>query len=323
MIKRRDLLFASAAMLIVPRLAQAQKKIPIIGVLGNASVRPSPFLTGVTTALRDRGFVVGRDFAIDDRTTLEGYSGYDESIAALIQANVDVILTNGATASVAAAKATKRIPIVMIVGIDPVAAGIVGSLSRPGGNVTGVYTLAATLNAKRVELLKELRPTLSSFGLLLAPNVGNVAYRRDCEAAASALGLRLHVSEARSADEIESAIEGLVKQGVEALFISPATMLAAQNKRVIDAVANSRLPAVYSTESYADAGGLMVYAPSVVKNRVRAAGYVERILKGARPGDLPVDQSSDVDLLVNLRTAKALGIKVPQSIIVRADRVIE
>ena len=133
----------------------------------------------------------------------------------------------------------------------------------------------------------------------------------------------MHVSEARSADEIESAIEGLVKQSVEALFISPATMLAAQNKRVIDAVAKSRLPAVYSTESYADAGGLMVYAPSVAKNRVRAAGYVERILKGARPAELPIDQSSDVDLIVNLRTAKALGIKVPQSIIVRADRVIE
>jgi len=320
--KRRDFVIC-AAVLALPRVSRAQRKTPVIGLLGNDSVKPSPFATGLVDVLRDRGWVAGRDFQVEDRVTLEGYGDYAQSMTELIRAKVDIIVANGATATVAAAKATKQIPIVMSVGVDPVASGLVASLSRPGGNVTGVYTLASALNAKRMELLKEANPGLSSVGVLLAFNVGNPAYRLDAEEAARKLNVQLHFSEARTPEDIDDAIAELAKMRVGAFFIAPGTMLLTRSTRVVGAVAKHRIPAVYSGARYADAGGLLVYYPSRGKNLARVAGYVDRILKGARPGELAVEQSSDVELAVNLKTAKALGIEIPQSILVRADRVIE
>jgi putative ABC transport system substrate-binding protein len=321
--KRRDFVLVGAATLVLSRVAHAQKKVPVIGLLWNDSVKPSPFAAALLDALREKGWIAGRDFRVEDRVSLEGYSGYAEDAAELVRAKVDVIVALGSTAVFAAAKATKQIPIVMNAGVDPVASGLVASLSRPGGNLTGVVNTTIALNAKRIQLLKELIPGLSSFGVVLTPNVGNPIYVRDSEAAARALNLQVHFAQARTLEDVDGAISELAKARVGALYVPPSSMLQAKSARVVAAVAKHQLPAVYGSERYIDAGALMIYGASTKKALVRAAGYVDRILKGARPGELAIEQVSEMELVVNLKTAKALGIKVPPSILVRADRVIE
>jgi putative ABC transport system substrate-binding protein len=323
---RRALLAAlAAAGLVVPvrGLTQA-RKTPVIGLLWNDSVKPSPYVAIFVAAMRDRGYVLSRDFRIEDRVTLEGYSGYAESAADLVRAKVDVVVVNGATGVVAAAKATNEIPIVMIIGSDPVAAGLVRSLGRPGGNLTGVVTLTAGLNAKRIELLKELNPRLSTVGVLFASNAANPANVRESQAAAHALNLQLHFKQVSVPEDIEGAVAELAKMRVGALYIGPSTMLSSYSARVVEIVAKHRIPAVFGAERSADDGALLTYAGGTKKAFVRAASYVERILKGARAGDLAIEQAGDlVEMTVNLKTARALGIKIPQSILVRADQVIE
>jgi putative ABC transport system substrate-binding protein len=321
--RRREFIWVTATALVLPGAVKAQKNTPVIGLLWTDSVRPSPYVAFLLDGLREKGWIAGRDFRIEDRVTVEGYGGYPESMAALLRAKVDVIVAYGSTAVSAAAKATKEIPIVMLVGVDPVSTGLVPSLSRPGGNLTGVATMATALNAKRIELLKELSPGVSSIGVVLAPNVGNPIYRRESETAARALGVDMHFGEARKAEEVGSVIAELAKVRVGALYIAPGSVLQARSAYVADVVATHRLPAVYGQERYVDAGGLMVYTASAKKAFMRAAGYVDRILKGARAGDLAIEQASDAELIVNLKTARTLGITVPPTILVRADRVIE
>jgi putative ABC transport system substrate-binding protein len=292
-------------------------------LLWNDSVKPSPFVAVLLGALREKGWVVGTNLRVEDRITLEGYGGYTESLTELIKANVDLIVAFGSTAVFAAAKATKEIPIVMHIGVDPVEAGLVSSLSRPGGNLTGVATQSTGLNSKRLQLLKELNPALASVGVVLAPNVGNSVYRRDSEAAARALNLRVRFGEARSPEDLDAVLAGLAKAGVGAFYVTPSSMLQAHSARVVEAIGKHRLPAVYGAERYVSAGGLMIYSASANKAFVRTAGYVDRILRGARAGELPIEQATDLDLTVNLRSAKTLGLTVPPSILVRADRVIE
>jgi putative ABC transport system substrate-binding protein len=321
--RRRDFVLVSAAMPLVPAAVRAQAKIPVIGLLWIDARKPSPYVAVLMDALRDRGWIAGRDFRVEDRVTLEGYGAYSDAVAELIRAKVDLIVSFGTTGSTVAAKATKDIPIVMIVGTDPVAAKLVPSLSRPGGNVTGVATMASALNRKRVELLKALMPGLNRIGVVLAPNVGNPISRRETEEAARALKLDVEFANAQSADDVDHAVAELVKAKVGALYVGPASVFQARAAHIVDVVAKHRLPAVYGQERYVDAGGLLVYTASTTKAFIRAAGYVDRILKGARPGELAVDQASDAELVVNLKTARALAIQVPQTLLVRADRVIE
>jgi putative ABC transport system substrate-binding protein len=321
--RRRDFVLASVATLALSRLAHAQGKVPVVGLLWNDSVKPSPHVGVLLEALREKGWIVDRNFRVEDRVSLEGYTGYAENAAALVQAKVDVIVAFGSTSVFAAAKATKEIPIVMSLGVDPVANGLAASLARPGGNLTGVVNTSTGLNAKRIELLKELNPTLSSFGVVLAPNVAKSANMRDSEAAARALKLQVHFGQANKPEDLDAVVAELAKRRVGALYIAGSTMLQAQSAHVVEVIAKHRLPAVYISERYVDAGGLMIYGSSARKSYVRAASYVDRILKGARPAEMAIEQVSEVELTVNLRTAKALGIKVPQSILVRADRVIE
>jgi putative tryptophan/tyrosine transport system substrate-binding protein len=319
---RRRAFFAAAALLL-PGRAAAQRKTPVIGLLWNDSVKPSPYVAILIAALREKGYVVPLDVRIEDRVGLEGYSGYAEGIADLVRAKVDVIVTNGTTALQAAAKATKDIPIVMLTGSDPVALGFVASLARPGGNITGVAVMTVGLAAKRIELLKELLPRLSRVGLLLAPNVANPVNLRESEAAARSLSMQIEPMEVRTANEIESRIAELVKSGVGGISVSAATLLSSHSGRVVAAIAKHRLPAVYSNERYAEAGGLMTYASSVNRAFMRAAGYVDRILKGARPGELAIEQQQEFELAINMKTAQALGLKIPQALLVRAERVIQ
>lgn len=314
---------AGAAALMIPSFARAQNRTPVIGLLWNDSVKPSPSVAVLLDALRERGWVAGRDFRVEDRVSLEGYGRYAEDAAELVRAEVDVIVAFGSTSVFAAAKATKKIPVVMIVGVDPMASGLVRSLSSPGGNVTGVLNTTLALNAKRIELLKELVPGLSSFGVVLASNVGNPTNVRDSEAAARALNMQVHFAQARGPDDIDAAISELAKARVGALYVAPSSMLQARSARVVEAVAKHGLPAVYGAEQYIDAGALMIYGGNFKKTVVRVASYVDRILKGARPSELAIEQISAMELVVNLRTARKLGITVPPSILVRADRVIE
>ena len=321
--RRREFLMAGAAALVIPGFARAQNRTPVIGLLWNDSVKPSPSVAVLLDALRERGWVAGRDFRVEDRVSLEGYGRYAEDAAELVRAEVDVIVAFGSTSVFAAAKATKKIPVVMIVGVDPVASGLVRSLSSPGGNVTGVLNTTLALNAKRIELLKELVPGLSSFGVVLASNVGNPINVRDSETAARALNMQVHFAQARGPDDIDAAISELAKARVGALYVAPSSMLQARSARVVEAVAKHGLPAVYGAEQYIDAGALMIYGGNFKKTVVRVASYVDRILKGAPPGELAIEQISAMELVVNLKTARKLGITIPPSILVRADRVIE
>jgi putative ABC transport system substrate-binding protein len=322
--RRRDFVLGGTAMLAVPGIAKAQKKPAVIGLLWNDSVKPSPFAKILLDALQQKGWVAGRDFRVEDRVTLEGYGGYAESLEQLLLAKVDLIVTSGATATKAAAQATKEIPIVMRIGGDPVASGFVASLSRPGGNVTGITTVQVGLNAKRLELLKELVPGASRVALLLQAGAASSPLNiRESEQAAKSLNLQLQVAELRSLDDIESVLGQLRKSGADAVYVPGSTMLAAHGERVVAAMTKHRLPAVYANDRFVDAGGLTVYSASTGKSFARLATYVDRVLKGARPADLAIEQASDVELIVNLKAAKSLGIAVPRMILVRADRVIE
>ena len=321
--KRREFIAAGGGLLALPLAARAQK-VPVVGLLWNDAVKPSPYAAVLTGALRARGYVEGKNLRIEDRVALEGYGPMAENAAALLRARVDLIVTFGGTATVAAANATKEIPIVMIMGADPVARGLAASLSRPGGNVTGVTTRTGSLIGKGIELLRELTPGLSRVGVLLSSGADTYSLNvREAEAAARVLKLELHIGGVSAPGEIEGALAMLAKSQVGAVFVVGGTLLASHSERVVAAIARRRIPAAYTSERFSEAGGLMVYAPSVKKAFVRAAGYVDRILKGARPAEMPIEQSSDLELVINLKTAKALGIRIPQPILQRADRAIE
>jgi putative ABC transport system substrate-binding protein len=323
-VRRRDFVALAGTLLAWPSAARAQPKVHVVGLLWNDSVKPSPYIATLVAALRERGYVTGRNLRIEDRVVLEGYTPMAENAAALVRAKADVIVTYGITATTAAAKATREIPIVAITGADPVARGLAASLSRPGGNVTGVSTLSSGLTRKRVELLKQLVPRLSRIGLLIAPgNIASTFTISETDAAAKALKLQVHVANVNTPEEIEGAVASLAKAKVGAMYVSAATFLAAHSERLVAAVAKHRIPAMYGVERYIAPGGLMVYSPSVRKAFVRIAGYVDRVLKGARPSEMPIEQTDDIELVINLKTARALGIVIPQAILQRADRAIE
>lgn len=312
-------------MWVLPQGACAQPKVPVIGLLWNDSVRPSPFVATLLGALGERGYAVGRDLRIEDRVSLEGYGGYAEGLADLVRSKVDLIVTYGATATHAAAKATRDIPIVMVIGTDPVADGLAASFARPGRNLTGVHTLGGDtrLIQKRLELLKELAPDQKRIGVMLARNVGNPTVMGETKAAARTLNLDVRFAEAGSPGEIEDRLAELIRSGSGAIYVTASTMLASRAQQIVEAIARHRVPAIYSTERYVDAGGVMTYSASIRKAFVRAGVYVERILKGAHPGELAIEQVSDVELVLNMKTANTLGLKFPQSILMRADRVIQ
>jgi putative ABC transport system substrate-binding protein len=297
--------------------------VPIVGLLWNDSIKPSPYVFILTEALRVKGYVVGRNLRFDDAVALEGYSPMAENAKRLVQTKADVIVTIGATATLAAAKATREIPVVMVMGADPVALGLAKSVARPGANVTGVWAIQTGLNAKRVELLKQLMPRLSRVGVLYAPSGAVQLSFDEIEATARTLKIETVKAEARKPDDIEPAIATLAKSRPGAIFVLGSTALAARSERVVAAMAKHRMAAVYSNERYVEAGGLMIYSASTRKALQGASRYVDRILNGARPEEMPIEQSTDVDLVINLKTARALGITIPQSILQRADRAID
>ena len=320
---RRDFLAFSAMALAVPVAARAQPKSPTIGILSVDTAKPSPWLQFLLGGLREKGYAIDRNLTIDDRTVAH-YGGLAEQAASLARANVAVIAALGATATLAAAKATKSIPIVMVAGIDAVAAGLAATLSHPGGNVTGVDLFASALQGKRLELLKELVPPLRRVGVLAASDAADSASRlKETEAAARSLKLFTHVVELRAADKLDEAFAELARSKIEALVVFPGRVMSTNSARIADLAAQRRLPAVSPHHEFVEAGGLASYGVNYRDAFVTAAAYVDRILKGAKPGDLPIAQPTKFELAINLKTAKTLGLKIPQSVLVRADRVIQ
>ena len=306
--------------LVAPLAAEAQAaKIPRIGILWPFSPsRLEPFKQG----LRELGYVEGQNIAIEVRGEEGRFKQLPELAAELVRLNVDVIVTSSPPAVRAVKQATSTIPIVMAAVGDAVDYGFVNSLARPGGNITGSSWLNTELSAKRLELLKEAFPKVSRVAVLWDPAVGATALRAT-EVAARSLAVQLQVLEVRDPKDFESAFGAGKKERAGALFVMASPMLPVHRKPLVELAARNRLPAMYDRREYVEAGGLMAYGPSFPDLIRRAATFVDKILKGAKPADLPVEQPTRFELVINLKTAKALGLTIPQSILIRADQVIQ
>ncbi len=309
--------------LAAPLAADAQQAVRAyrIGVLGND---PWPALEGLRQGLRELGYIEGQNLHFEYRW-VEGRSDRFPALAAdLVRLKVDAIVTWGTPGTSAAKQATTTIPIIMAATGDPVGAGLISSLARPGGNITGQSSLAAELEAKRLELLKELLPSLSRVGVLFnAANPYTVPAVKHARLAAQVLGLKLDLVDVRTADDLDSALLTLTRLRPDAALVMAEPFLVSRRARITEFMAKSQFPAAYSQREYVETGGLIAYATNYYELFRRAATFVDKILKGAKPADLPVEQPTKFELVINLKTARALGLTIPQSLLIRADKVIE
>jgi putative ABC transport system substrate-binding protein len=322
--RRAFLACVAAGLALTPAPARGQRRTNVsrVGVLSPFDASDDAFLQVFRQGLRELGHIEGQNLTIEYRAA-DGATGRLLDLAAdLARLRVDLITTTGPAGVQAAKQATKTIPIVMAGVDDAVDQGFVASLSRPGGNITGASWLNGELSAKRLELLKEAIPSLSRVALLREA-AGGAASLRATDRAARSLKISLRVMEIRQADELESAFGAIVGERVGALIVHQGPMLAAHQRQVLQLAASSRLPAMFSDGRLVEAGGLMSYGPRLVDLYREAAGYADRILRGARPADLPVAQPTRFELYVNMRTARTLGLGFPTAILVRADRLIQ
>ena len=309
--------------------AQQPKKVPRIGYLSTSdAATESTLLEAIRLALRDLGYVEGQNIAIEYRYAEGKRDRFPELAAELVRLKVDIIVVVGGEVPIRAAKnATKTIPIVMVGrGADPVEAGLVESLARPGGNVTGITNLTVDLGGKRLELLKEAVPKVARIAVLYDPAVpGNVLEVKEVlPLAARALGLTLQPWEIRTADDFDRVFAALNKQRPDGLYVTPAGSLMRTNvKRIADFASKSRLPSMYGNRVFVEAGGLMSYGADQTDSYRRVAYFVDRILKGAKPADLPVEQPTKFEFVINLKTAKQIGLTIPPEVLARANRLIK
>jgi ABC-type uncharacterized transport system substrate-binding protein len=322
----RAALAAALALLAAPFAADAQQRaMPVIGFLSPASPGPfAPFVAAFHRGLNETGYVEGQNVAIEYRWA-EGRIDRLLALATdLVGRKVDVILAGGPPAARAAKNATSTIPIVFHSGSDPVAEGLVASLSRPGGNLTGVSFLTVDVMAKRFELLSELVPRAKAIALLVNPNDPNTKRMiRDVQEAARAKGVQLHVLKAGTEGEIATAFASLVQLRAGALVVPTDPFFNSQREQLVALAARHAVPAIYSLWEFAASGGLISYGASLTAVYRQDGIYVGKILKGAKPADLPVQQPTIFDLVINLKTARALGLTIPPSVLLRADQVIE
>jgi putative ABC transport system substrate-binding protein len=324
--KRRRLLIAAGALatMRLPVLAQNPVAMPRIGLLWIESSDDANLVSALRDGLSTQGFSDGKNIQIEKQFLVDRYDRLAASAESLVKSKVDVLVSYGATAALAASKATSTIPIVVLTGSDPVKLGLVASLSKPGGNATGVTFLSGELHGKRLEILRAVVPGIRRVGVVFNPDSATeVKSFQDWEASARALNLEAQRVEIRLQSDIDRVIADLPRQRLDALSVAASTMFVANRKQIVAAITKIRLPAIYASVEDADAGGLVSYGPDVRDGFRRAAGYVAKILKGAKPADLPFEQAAKFHLAVNLKTAKDLGIVVPQSILLRADKVIE
>jgi len=309
-----------------PARAQQPKKIQRIGYLSNTDpAGESDSAEAIRLALRERGYIEGQNITIEYRYGEGKLDRLPELAAELVRLKVEIILVSGAIAVRAAKNATKTIPIVMMgTGADPVEAGLIESLARPGGNVTGITNLDRQLSGKRLELLKEAVPKLTRVAVFYNPVApgGALMVKEDLPAAARALKLTIQPCEVRTADDFERAFAAL-KQRPDGLYLTGGALSFGNQKRTIDFALKSRLPSLYSTREAVEAGGLIYYGADQAESYRRVANFVDRILKGAKPEDLPVEQPMRFELVVNLKTAKQIGLTIDPNLLARANKLIK
>jgi len=325
--KKRITMLALCAMLFalcVPVEAQQPAKVPRIGYL-NTSYFNAPRAKAFREGLRDLGYIEGKNIIIEWRYADGNLDRLPELAAELVRLKVDVIVTGGSTATHPAKQATVAIPIVMTQDSDPVGNGFVASLARPGGNITGLSNFAPELSGKRLELLKEIVLTLSRvavFGDATVP--GNAQMVKEVQLAAVAFGVKLQYVEMRVSRDIETAFRAAARGRADAILLLVRGPVALPQRRAVaELAAKIRLPTIYSGREYVEAGGLMSYGVSLDDLDRRAAVYVDKILKGAKPADLPVEQPTKFELVINLKAAKQIGLTIPPNVLARADRVIK
>jgi len=326
--RRRDFVAMLCGAAALPLAARAQQTANVrrVGWLSPGSrASDENFLASFRDGLRDLGWVVGQNVAIEPRWAEGRFERLPDLAAELVQLKVDVIIANVTQASLAAKRSTRTIPIVMVGVGDPLGSGLVDSLARPGGNVTGPSSMLAEASAKQLALLKETVPNASPVAVLRNPAnpVWQASALRETQAAAQALGLRLQLLEASGPDELEDAFAAMTRERAGALFVPADIIFVRHARRMAELAAAHRLPGMFGFKEHVEAGGLMSYAASFAVMFRHAATFADKILRGANPADLPVEQPTKFELVINLKTAKALGLAVPQSVLLRADEVIQ
>ena len=326
MITRRELLIATGGALTglaFPAVSIAQPaKVPRLGFLAISGGSRNSFLRG----LRELGYVEGRNVSIEYRVAEQVHADRLPALAAeLVRLNVDVIVAPDPPSFHAAMNATRSIPIVMRASSDPVKEGVVASFARPGGNITGMFSLYGDLNGKRLELLKEVVPRLARVMVLHDRRANADANGRleDIQSAAQLLGLTVVPVQASKVEDFETAFHAAARERPNGLLVVRGPLFIVNKPKIASLAAKARLPAIYDEAQYVEVGGLMAYGADLAQMHRHLAIYVYKILKGAKPGDLPIEQPTQFELVVNMKTAKALGIKIPNSILLRADKVIE
>ena len=324
----RKLLTLSVAMVVLaaPLASDAQPpaKVVRIGVLTVGLARATPPVEVFLQGLRGHGYVEGQNMVLEFRFADGRIDRLPALASELVRLQVDVIVTAGNAAALAAKHATQTIPIVMAVAADPVKAGVVASLARPGGNVTGLTQMDPELSAKRLDLLKEAVPRIALVAVMWNPsNPASVDLLRETEAAARSLGVQVQAIEVRNPSELDGAFKTVANVRPSALVTIGDGMLWSVRTRIVDFAMKSRLPGIFPDREFAEVGGLMSYGPNPADSIRRAALLVDKILKGAKPADLPVEQPTKFDLVLNLKTAKALGLTIPQSVLIQATEVIQ
>ena len=326
--RRRLVVALGAGAIAAPLCSVAQQKpakIPRIGLLSPFSPADAmPWYKALQVGLRDLGWVEGKNIGIEYRYA-EGKSDRLPDLAAdLVRLNVDIIVTTITPDALAAKNATRVIPIVMAAAGEPVASGLVESLARPGGNVTGLSQMTIELGGKRLELLKEIVPKLYRVAVLWEPAtaISTLAWK-EIQLPARQLGIELYSLEILTANDLDKAFEAAIRVRAGALAIMPSPVFTANLKQIANHAVKSHLPSIYNVGDFADAGGLVTYGPNRADLFRRAATYVDKILKGAKPGDLPIEQPTKFDLVVNVKTAKAIGITIPGTILLQATKVIQ
>jgi ABC-type uncharacterized transport system substrate-binding protein len=327
--RRTFLSVITSGLLAAPLAAEAQQvgRLPRIGVLATRTAGDAR-LEGLLQGLRDLGYVEGRNLLIEYRDAEGKTERFPALAAELVSLKCDVIVTTGGTLAAQATKrATTTLPIVFASVGDAVAEGLVTSLARPGGNVTGLTVAATELVSKSLEVIKQAVPGVNRVAMLFKPDAMPDSAKKDrlkaADVAARALGVRLQIVEARGAEDFDRAFSEMTRARADALAVPAINLFNLERRRLVNLAAQNRLPAVYPNRDFVDAGGLMSYGPNLADMARRAATYVDKILKGAKPGDLPVELPTTFELVINLKTAKALGLTIPPALLGRADEVIQ
>lgn len=323
---RRRFVTGLGLLLASPGVAYAQPagKVPRVGYLFYGSPGPSREIDAFRQGLRELGYIEGQSIAVEYRFASGQIERYPGLTAELVRLKVDVIVASATPQALAAKQATSSIPIVFVLVADAVGAGLITNFARPGGNITGLTSSSAELGGKRLELLKQMVPKASRVAVLYNPtDRSNVLILEQLQESAPTLGLIMQPLKVREAREFEGAFVAMTRERAHAMFGTPGALTFEHRKVLVDLAAKHRIPAMWGHRSFVDAGGLMSYAVNLYDQNRQAAVFVDKILKGAKPGDLPVEQPTKFELIINLRPAKALGLTIPPSLVVGADQVIE